>query len=149
MPTFKVEVKGLSVVDGQLDRLPVALQTAINQGLTAVALVARSDAQRRILQGPKTGRVYRKSNPKRTHRASAPGESPANDLGFLKDQIFAEPGPDPFTVSLVARAPYAVHLEYGTTRILPRPFLRPAAEYAVKEGTTIMDAYVKRAFGIR
>jgi hypothetical protein len=149
MTSFKIDVKGLKVVDGQLASLPVQLRQAIGKGLMATALVARSDAQRRILDGPKTGRVYQKSNPKRTHRASAPGEAPANDLGFLASQIFAEPSSEPMTVNLTSRAPYSVYLEYGTMRIRPRPFLRPAAEFAAKQGSEIVGAYVQQVFGRR
>lgn len=146
MPTVSITIPNLAVADGKLSSLPGAVQTAIQQGLLAVAMVARNDAVRRVQQGPKTGRVYQLSNPKRTHQASAPGEAPATDLGHLVASIAAEPAPEIGGAILVARAKYAAHLEYGTRRIEPRPFLRPAADVAKEQGPRIMDAYMKRVF---
>lgn len=59
------------------------------------------------------------------HRASAPGEPPAPDTGNLKRSGFIE------AISTTARrvgvaAVYGKWLEFGTPRIAPRPFMRPA-----------------------
>ncbi len=47
------------------------------------ANLVRNTAVTSINQGAKSGVVYEKYNPRRTHRASAPGEPPATDTGYL------------------------------------------------------------------
>jgi HK97 gp10 family phage protein len=125
--------------------LRAKIEKAVFQGLTATALIAEADAKRSIVKGPKSGRVYQKKNPKRTHQASAPGQPPAQDLGFLSNSIRAEAGPHQSSVDLVASAPYAVHLEYGTRKMAPRPFMRPAGDKAAAQGGAIIKAYVDEA----
>ena len=60
------------------------------------------------------------------HVASAPGESPAIDTGFLANSIQVEA--DGLTASVGTNAEYAEHLEFGTSRMEPRPFFGPAFE---------------------
>ena len=74
----------------------------------------------------------------------SPGEAPANDLGKLAGSIRGDRGPESLTAILVAGAPYAVDLEYGTSKMAPRPFLRPAAESAARQGPAIVNAYVQK-----
>jgi HK97 gp10 family phage protein len=63
----------------------------------------------------------------RYHRASAPGEAPAVDLGNLKGSISAEMTGETTAVVGVS-AEYGIPLEYGTRKIAKRPFARPAVE---------------------
>lgn len=63
------------------------------------------------------------------HQASAPGEPPASDYGFLLgsirhvmkvgDTVYAQIGSD---------LDYALWLELGTRFMAPRPFMRPALD---------------------
>lgn len=147
--TVEIKIDGLAAALAKVDAMPGAIERAVQEGLMAVAMVARNDAVRRVLRGPKTGRIYQKYDPKRTHQASAPGESPATDLGALAGSILAEPAPGELAANLVARMPYAVHLEYGTTRIAARPFLRPAADVASAQGSKIIMGYVQKVSGNR
>lgn len=91
----------------------------------------------RIQAGPKTGRLYRrrtKSGRIRMHRASAPGESPATDYGFLIGSVSVTPFVDPLVGEVVVAAHYAVYLEEGAPRahIEPRPYIRPAIEDVIR-----------------
>lgn len=62
------------------------------------------------------------------HFASRPGEPPAVDTGSLKKSIHNEVvrrGDE--VIGLVgSKLPYALPLETGTSKMEPRPFLRPA-----------------------
>jgi len=136
-----IDISGLDAAIARLEAMPGAAERAIGKGLYAIALTAQADAQQLILKGPKTGVIYNLSNPKRRHQASAPGEAPANDLGFLVGSIRVTPV-ESNSVNLVAGAAYAVHLEYGTRNMAARPFLRPAAERAKEKGPGIIGAYV-------
>ena len=86
----------------------------------------RSHAIKSIQRGTKSGIVYEKTNPNRTHRASAPGEAPATDTGRLVSSIKANI--EGKSAEVEAATEYAAYLEFGTRTIEPRPFLFPALE---------------------
>lgn len=78
------------------------------------------------LSQPGTGRVYG------NHQASAPGEPPAVDTGQLRNSITADTGQDeigPY-VDVGSSLEKAAYLEFGTSTIDPRPFMRPSVEVA-------------------
>jgi HK97 gp10 family phage protein len=66
-----------------------------------------------------------------THVASAPGESPAVDTGFLTNSIQVEV--DGLQGVVGTNAEYAMHLEFGTVKMEPRPYFGPAFEDAKPE----------------
>lgn len=86
----------------------------------------RTNAIKSIQRGPKTGIVYDKTGPRRTHQASAPGQPPASDTGRLANSITAEI--DGKQATITAETEYAAPLEFGTRTIEPRPFMVPAME---------------------
>ena len=90
----------------------------------------RNTAIENISRGAKSGEIYEKYNPRRTHTASAPGQPPASDTGFLVNSISTSVSVRGTSVigQIVASAEYAPHLEFGTSSILPRPFMQPALE---------------------
>lgn len=77
-----------------------------------------------IQTGRKSGRLYRRGK-NRWHRASAPGEAPATDTGLLASSGYQKQV-GPLLREVGFTADYAPYLEFGTGRIAPRPFLRPA-----------------------
>lgn len=93
-----------------------------------VAVMVSNRAKRLIHKGARTGKIYKIRGKK--HRASAPGEPPANDTGELSRRI------NPVPVSkmhwkVVSSAEYAI-LEYGTAYTAARPYMRPAAKEVAK-----------------
>lgn len=63
------------------------------------------------------------------HRASAPGEPPASDTGRLLSSIGHRIRvEDTLVAQVFADARYATYLELGTSKMAPRPFLRPALD---------------------
>jgi phage gpG-like protein len=73
---------------------------------------------RQSMAEAKHGRRYGK------HIASAPGESPAIDTGFLANSLqVAEEG---LTAYVGTNAEYAEVLEFGGARMEPRPYFEPA-----------------------
>ena len=86
----------------------------------------RTHAIKSIQRGTKSGITYEKIDPRRTHRASAPGEAPATDTGRLASSIQADIEGKSATV--FTNVEYAPWLEFGTRTIEPRPFMFPALE---------------------
>jgi len=122
---FSVRVRNMSSLQAKAKRMDTNIQNAVLTFLKAMAQVLKSSAKNRVISGPKTGRIYRRWNPFRLHQASAPGQAPASDTGLLVASIDAEVDPQQFNIVLSAAAPYARDLEYGTSKMAPRPFLLP------------------------
>jgi hypothetical protein len=116
-------------------------ERVVGDAVQATAIEMRSDVQRAIERGPKTGRVYttrfftdsqgrlRVGEDRPPHQASAPGEAPASDTGTLVSSIVYRMH-RPLTAYIESRLPYAAMLEFGTSRMAPRPSWTPAAERA-------------------
>ena len=90
--------------------------------------LVRNTAVNSINQGAKSGVVYEKYNPRRTHKASAAGEPPATDTGFLVSNIFLNVDTDGLGASVESRADYSSFLEFGTSKMAARPFMQPSLE---------------------
>jgi len=98
-----------------------------------------------IRGGAKTGRVYRRTNPVRTHQASAPGQAPADDLGTLAGSynvVYTKLNQYVFSATVGSDLFYARKLEFGDGKILPRPHFEPAIEEAQQlAGSIITNAW--------
>jgi HK97 gp10 family phage protein len=77
-----------------------------------------------ILDGPKTGRIYRRGGV--SHQASAPGEAPASDSGRLVQSGRTEFDQNDLSGTAQWSTAYAEALEHGNENMEPRPFARPA-----------------------
>ena len=99
------------------------------------------ETARLIINGPKTGRVY--SFRGQRHRASAPGEPPANRTGRLaRSGDFKVRNWQEMTVGETEE--YAKFLEDGTKRIAPRPHLIRAVNTKAKDTQIAILDNVKR-----
>jgi HK97 gp10 family phage protein len=122
-------VVGVPGLLSALKRDRITMQRAVARGVTIGAFLVHKTAVDNIEKGPKTGHMYG------SHQASAGGESPATDLGGLAASlrvVAARPG-DQSTAQVIASAPYAQALEYGTMNMEARPFLGIAAENRAKD----------------
>jgi hypothetical protein len=80
-----------------------------------------------MVRTPKSGRRYKRG--KKWHIASSGGNAPAVDKGRLWNSFVINEGID--TVEVGTKVEYAKWLEEGTPKMLPRPFLAPAARAEV------------------
>lgn len=83
-----------------------------------------------------------KANLSPSHTASAPGEAPATDTGTLAGSIYHEKT-GKTQVTIGSRLKYARYLEFGTTKIRPRPAWQPASV----EGQKKLMKRVRKALG--
>jgi phage gpG-like protein len=110
-----------AVVTSYSNRIP-DLKGQMRQRVASVARTTAFRIQTRIrlsFAEPKSGREYGK------HQASAPGEPPAIDLGYLTNSI--QVAMEGSTAYIYTNAKYAPPLEFGSRRMAARPFMLPAA----------------------
>lgn len=115
MVDFQIRVVGLDELLDNLDRLPDDLTPHITRGLVKAASEAVFQMQESISE----------SYPP----PSVPGEPPHVRTGTLRRSARIE-RVEPNRVEIAvggigAGAPYASHLEFGTTKMEPRPFIEP------------------------
>ncbi len=101
------------------------MRTLLGTVVRRAALGVQSRA-REAMAEPKHGRVYRRGRG-RVHRASAPGEAPAIDTGALANSIQVDVVGETEAV-VYTNQKYAAPAEFGTARMAPRPFMKPAAD---------------------
>lgn len=106
--------------DAILARVRQAAMRGVVRGTESV----RNEAISLILNTPKTGRMYQRRSVE--HQASAPGEAPASDTGRLVNSIRTTYDFEGLAGTVTASTAYAASLEYGTQRMEPRPYMRPA-----------------------
>lgn len=103
-------------------KLPIEMMDKANLALGKAATEAETEMKKRITSGQKSGNVYSRGNV--NHTASAPGQSPANDTGKLAGSIkYKKIADNEHEVKISAE--YALVLEVGGSKLLPRPFIMP------------------------
>lgn len=123
----------------QIENLKDLSQEAIRKAFYMIGKDLVDDSRAMIMEKPKHGRLYklRKNGRLINHRASAPGEAPANFTGALKHSLdFTVSGSEkmvfgsrttfPNRKGTPAGVNYGGYLELGTRKIEPRPYLEPA-----------------------
>lgn len=95
----------------------------VGQALFAGGEIIRAEAHRSISEGSVSGK---------RHVPSLPGEPPNRDTGVLQAHIETTQ-PAPLRVEVSSNAPYASYLEFGTSRMAPRPYMRPASRAKKEE----------------
>jgi HK97 gp10 family phage protein len=123
---MKMQLTGTEELKRALREFGLQADKQIQDIVRGTAQNVRSHAIKAVQRGRKSGEVYEKYQPKRTHRASAPGQAPATDTGALVRSIQADIRGR--SAEVAANVDYAVYLEFGTQDMEPRPFLFPALE---------------------
>lgn len=100
--------------------LKLAINADVRSILAGTAMTIESKAKLLIQNSPRGGRQYG------SHKASAPGEPPAIDTGFLINSI--QTSNLPHGSKVFVGAEYGEGLEYGTRKIMPRPFFEPSVK---------------------
>lgn len=93
------------------------------------------EAQLSITQGAVSGK---------NHVPSKPGEPPNQDTGVLSGNIeTVQKGP--LLVEVSSNAPYSIPLEFGTSKMAARPFMRPARDKKRAEVVALVERAVSQA----
>lgn len=115
--------------------LDEAVVREVGKALFAGAEAIAVEAQQSITRGSISGK---------NHVPSKPGEPPNNDSGVLAGNIEAALV-EPLKAEVSSNAPYSVPLEYGTSKMAARPFMRPARDAKRREVTALVQKAVNRA----
>ena len=124
--------------------LTTEAENEIKVRLFSSANLVEAEAKQSIQRGVKSGRIYKRRSV--VHQASAPGEPPASDTGFLVSNITktaVEKSGTALSISVESKAKYSKFLEFGTRKMSARPFLQPALE---KNKTKIKGKFAKGGF---
>jgi HK97 gp10 family phage protein len=92
------------------------MQLAVGREIYAAADMIRVEARRLIAEGAIQGRG---------HVASLPGQPPNWDTGMLANGIVTNKT-GPMSAQVLSTAPHSLPLEFGTSKMAERPFMRPA-----------------------
>ena len=125
---IKATVVGSVEIQANLNKISTAAKQLISHAVFKGVADVESEAKKSIQRGGKSGIVYQRYSPKRTHRSSAPGEPPASDTGYLVNNIKRRMDSDKLGGEVRSRADYSKYLEYGTSKMMPRPYMFPALE---------------------
>jgi HK97 gp10 family phage protein len=90
--------------------------------ISVAGLLVMNEAKRSIQSSSGGGRTYG------NHTASAAGQPPNTDTGFLVSNIVLDKDNDGMGADVESRADYSIHLEFGTRKMQARPFMQPALE---------------------
>jgi len=121
-----IKITNLKKTLKKLEKLDEHMQKPLQEVIMGGGQLIRGEAIKSIQTGAKSGIVYEKYNPRRSHRSSAPGQSPASDTGNLVNKIIVKNNGN--EVRVQSNANYSKYLEYGTSKMLARPFMFPAKE---------------------
>ena len=125
---IKATVVGSVEIQANLNKISTAAKQLISHAVFKGVADVEKEAKMSIQRGGKSGIVYQRYSPKRTHRSSAPGEPPASDTGYLVNNIKRKMDMDKLGGEVRSRANYSKYLEYGTSKMMPRPYMFPALE---------------------
>jgi len=95
----------------------------------------KAEAARSITEGAISGKF---------HVPSAPGQPPKEDTGLLRSSIEVTQTA-PLRVEVSSNAPYAAALEFGTSKMAERPYMRPATERKRREVVALVGKAVSIA----
>jgi HK97 gp10 family phage protein len=125
------KVTNMKLALSQLDRLAKDMELPFQEVVKGGGQLIRAEAIKSIQTGAKSGVMYQMYNPRREHRASAPGQAPASDTGNLVSKITVKQK-SLNVVHVESNADYSAFLEYGTSKMEARPFMFPAFEKSKK-----------------
>ena len=157
-----VNIDGMSQLTRQLAALAKDADKAVASVINQTITETRNAAVQGIQNGPASGRVYTEifrtingravpigpragNNLSASHQASAPKEYPMSDTGRLANSVAINPAsPSNLSGQVGTNLVYGRYLEFGTSRMAPRPWLTPSFEQARVKVEDRMRAEIAR-----
>lgn len=112
------------------------MKADVTRGLFAAGKEIELEAEHSITEGSISGKG---------HVPSRPGEPPNADTRLLDTSIDTViVGESPPKVHVISSAPYSAALEFGTSKMAARPFMRPATNKKRKKAAQIVASVLNR-----
>lgn len=130
-----VKVTGAKAFKARLGRISGPEMTRqVGAALFAAGELIEVEAALSITNGPVSGK---------NHVPSRPGEPPNADTHVL-DRSIETNQVEPLKVEVSANAPYAAALEFGSSKVQERPYMRPALARKQKKAAELIRRAVKK-----
>jgi len=124
-----VKVEGVRELDKALSGLSRETRKEAGRAVFVAADIVKAEAQHLVSQGSTSGQ---------NHVPSRPGEPPNTDTGQLQRGILSRRTGE-LSAEVMSSAPYSAALEYGTSRMAERPFMRPALNKSRRKIIRLFD----------
>ena len=141
MSSVTISIEGLDEMARAIQNAKKEVREAVRREVQRSTYRVQNAAVHRIQRGPATGDIYEKYSPRRTHRASAPGQPPQSDTGRLAASV--ENRVDDLTGIVFTRVEYGKHLEFGTSKRAARPWVVPSLEEESREFAAALRGILK------
>lgn len=125
---------------GGLKRFVAAVEKYVGPATYAAGDLVADHAKGAIMAGSASGTKTKKH----LHVPSLPGQPPNNFTQHLHDNIEVVQE-NPLKVLVASNAKYSAPLEFGTSKMAPRPFFNPAVAATRKDVTATIRRGVDRA----
>lgn len=126
MSSIEARVSGAEKLMARLGEIQNVVFPVVAKKLSESALAVHRSATISIQAHESQGRTY--GSGKTAHTASAPGNPPNSDTGFLIRHIKFELDKEKLVAVVGTNLKYGKYLEMGTKHIRARPWLLPAFE---------------------
>ena len=141
-----IKIEGTEELVKAFKKLTREAAIEVGKAIDATGLSLRGSIVKKYQRGPATGITYEKTNPKRTHKASAAGEAPATDTGRLANSVVTEKdAASPLSIEVLTEVEYGPYLEFGTRTIAPRPSWVPSVQEETPKYIRRVEAAIRRA----
>ena len=120
------KVRGLEKLNRILNNLAFDMDKATDDAVRATAFAVQSNATKSLAK-ISIGKEYKRGE-NNVHIASKPGDSPNTDSGELASNIYVSHRAGDKVAYVYTTKDYGEHLEFGTEKIEPRPWLEPARD---------------------
>jgi HK97 gp10 family phage protein len=132
-------VRGEAAANSALANLVLNFRRGVMGGGRAAIDIVVRQAQVSMINGPHSGIKYARL----PNQSSAPGETAANQSGRMLGSIGGTNSL--MSMRVYATAPHAAYLEFGTSRMAPRPVIANAVRDSQNQVTAVLGQFVWRA----
>ncbi len=143
----KVNEKSVAEFLKHLRATQQKVETELGKSIAKCCATIQREAQTEMRDtAVDTSISYYSHNKRIPHHPSIAGNPPAVDTGTLRRSItytVDEKNLVGYVGSVINDPPYGVYLEYGTSRMKPRPWLKPATEKSLETIKRLMAGAVK------
>jgi HK97 gp10 family phage protein len=141
---IKGKIIGIDKLEARLKSIVAPLTQGQKSAVQQSAILIHGAAVK-LIQKTSSGASMIRYSPKRNVTVSKPGDAPNTDTGRLIQSLKFEFGDENgnFVAYVGSNLSYAKHLEFGTDKMEPRPFLSTAMRTTQKERQKIFDKHFK------